>query len=502
MGNLKQLASQTFVYGLSSIIGRFLYYFLVPLYTNVFKTSEYGIITELYAYVTFLMILLTYGMETGFFRFSKTEEDKDKVYSTVLICLFVSSLLFLVAGWIFTPYISEVLHYTNHQNYILMFVIILSVDAFVSIPFARLRQQNKALKFAVFKLISIFVNILLNLFFILLLPKLAQNSAFFDSIYSQDFGVGYVFVSNLITSLLSLALFIPDFFSIKFKFDSVLLKRMLLYSLPLVVSGFCGMINEFFDRIAMKFFYTIPAGVADANDYVLSELGIYGANAKIAVLMTLFVQCFRYAADPFFFNHTGEKDFNKLFANTNKYLFAFGLFIFLLVMSSINIVKYFIGSEYWSGLKVVPLLLIGHFIVGLIYLQSFWYKIHNLTLYGILIFVIGTVVTIIVNWLFVPKYGYMACAYANLSCYIVMFLITFFWGRKYIPCQYDYRRIAIYFFTALFCYLMFCFTDSFAMPIKLSCNLLLTLIYCLVVFRCENLGPRLKILISRFKSKI
>ena len=347
------------------------------------------------------------------------------------------------------------------------------MDAFTSIPFARLRQQNKALKFGVFKLINISVNIGLNLFFILYLPTAGG--------YDENFGVGYVFLSNLIASGITLLLFIPDFFKVKYNFDFALLKKMLVYSLPLLVSGLAGMINEFFDRVSIKFFYTIPEGVTDANNYILSELGIYGANAKIAVLMTLFIQCFRYSADPFFFSNKGSKDFNELFAKVNKYLLTFGLFIFLGIMFYLDIIKHFIDAAYWDGLKVVPYLLIGHLLVGMVYLQSFWYKLNSKTVYGIYIFVIGAVVTIALNYIFVPKFGYAACAVANVVCYLVMLTITFLWGRKYLVCKYDFKNIFLYLFLTAGFYALSLWAENMIV------NTVLLMVFAAVVFKRENL---------------
>ena len=497
MGKLKQLAGQTFIYGLSSIVGRILNYLLVPLYTNCFPSSEYGIVVEMYTYVTFLLIILTYGMETGFFNFSKTESNPDKVFTTSATSLFSTSSLFILLGLLFAPNIAHALDYDDHVNYVSFIIIILGLDAFTSIPFARLRQQNKAIKFALFKLIGIFVNIGLNLFFILWLPNLAQNYEFFASIYSKDFGVGYVFLANLISSVLTLLIFIPDFLRVKYSFDGKLLRRMLLYSLPLVVSGLAGMINDFFDRIAIKFFYTVPDGIADANKFILSEMGIYGANAKIAVLMTLFVQCFRYAADPFFFSQKGSKDFNPLFANVNKYLIIFGAFIFLGIMGYMDIVKHFIASSYWDGLNVVPLLLIGHWLAGMVYLQSFWYKLDGKTVYGIYIFLIGSVLTIILDYLLVPRMGYFACALTNAISTFVMLCITFVWGKRYLPCTYDYRNIIIFILLACASYYAMSFTNDLPMVPKLSINSLIIIIFALIVIKVENLWLPLKNLANK-----
>ena len=492
MGKLKQLAGQTFIYGLSSIVGRILNYFLVPLYTHCFPSEEYGVVVEMYTYVTFLLIILTYGMETGFFNFSKTETDPDKVFTTSATSLFTTSSLFILFGLIFAPNIAHALDYDSHVNYVSYIIIILGIDAFTSIPFARLRQQNKAVKFAIYKLINIFVNIGLNLFFILWLPKLAQNYEFFAAIYSKDFGVGYVFLANLIASALTLVIFIPDFLRVKYSFDRNLLRRMLIYSLPLVVSGLAGMINDFFDRIAIKFFYTVPDGVEDASKFILSEMGVYGANAKIAVLMTLFVQCFRYAADPFFFSQKGSPDFNPLFANVNKYLMLFGAFIFLGIMGYMDIVRHFIAASYWDGLNVVPLLLIGHLLVGMVYLQSFWYKLDGKTVYGIYIFLTGSVLTIVLDYLLVPRMGYFACALTNAISSFVMLVITFVWGRKYLPCEYDFRNILIFFVLACVSYYLMTLVSGFDFWPKLAINSLIIIVFALIVIKVENLWQPLK----------
>lgn len=492
MGKLKQLASQTFIYGMSSIVGRIINYFLVPLYTNCFPSSEYGIVVEMYTYMTFLLIILTYGMETGFFNFAKSEKDPNVVYTTSLTALFSTSSLFILFGVLFAPNIANSLGYNEHVNYISFVVIILGLDALIAVPFARLRQQNKPLKFALFKLTNIFVNIFLNLFFILWLPKLAQNYEIFDSIYSKDFGVGYVFLANLIASGLTFLLFVPDLLKVKYKFDFSLFRRMLLYSMPLLVSGLAGTINDFFDRIAIKFFYTVPDGIADVNAYILSEVGIYGANAKLAVIMTLFISCFRYAADPFFFSNKGSDDFSDLFALVNKYLVLFGVFIFLGIMGFMDILKYFIASSYWDGLSVVPFLLIGHFLVGVIYLQSFWYKLNNRTVCGIYIFLIGSVLTIVLDYILVPIYGYIACAVTNVISSLVMLFVTYFWGRKYLPCQYDFRNIVIFLVIGAACYYLITLANPLSLYLKLSINSLIIIGFAIIVIKVENLWQPLK----------
>ncbi len=497
MGKLKQLANQTVVYGISSIVGRILNYFLVPLYTRCFATEEYGVVVVMYTYVSFLMILLTYGMETGFFNFSKTEKDPDKVFSTASTSLFTTSSLFILAGVFLSSQIADALDFAGHSDYVIYIVLILGLDAFTSIPFARLRQQNKAMKFAIFKLINIFVQIGLNLFFILWLPKLAENSEIFASIYNPEIGVGYVFIANLVASFINLLFFIPEYIRLKFSFDFSLLKRMLLYSLPLIISGLAGMINEFFDRIAIEQFYKVPVEITDSTSYIRSVLGIYGANTKIAVLMTLFIQCFRYAADPFFFSQKGTPGFNPMFAQINKYLLIFGLFIFLGIMGYIDIVKHFISESYWEALDIVPLLLIGHLLVGLVYLQSFWYKLSNKTVYGIYIFLIGSVITIAVDVIFVPIFGYITCAWANVICYAVMLLITFVWGRKYLPCEYDFKGIILFTVLAAVCYICMQFADALSLMPKLAINTLIIISFALIVFKVEKLAEPTKKLINK-----
>lgn len=488
MNKIKQLAGQTAVYGLSSIVGRLLNYLLVPLYTRVFVDSEYGVVTELFAYVVFLNILLTYGMETGFFRFVQKEKKKDNVFSTILTSIFTTSTIFIVLFLVFSQNIADILNYSNHPEYIQWFVIIIGVDAFTAIPFARLRQQNKALKFAVFKLINIGVNIGLNLLFIIIIPWFLNNNpeSNLSNYYNHDIGVGYIFISNLIASIVTLLMFIPDLFKLNYSFDYKLLKRILIYSLPLVITGLAGMINEFFDRILLKFWLTVPMGVVDAKEYVLGELGIYGANAKIAVLMTLFVQTFRYAADPFFFSTEKDKNALETYANVMKYFIILGLFIFLGIVLYLDIVKHFIDESYFEGLKVVPLLLLGHFLVGIIYNLSFWYKLKNLTRYGAYIFIIGSVVTIVINFILIPRIGYMGCAWANFICYAIMLLISYFWGRKHLKVPYNLKRIFLYSAIAVSVYIGSQLTEQFNQIIELSINTLILGIFSLIIYKLEG----------------
>jgi len=498
MNPIKKLAGQTIVYGLSSIVGRLLNFLLVPLYTYVFLPAEYGVVTELFAYVVFLQIILTYGMETGFFRFSQKENNQDSVYSTSITSLISTSLLFLGIILIFKNQIASSLGYSNHVNYIVWFALILSIDAITAIPFAKLRQQNKAAKFALFKVINILINIGLNLFFLIVCKD--SKIEFLNNLYNPEIGVGYIFISNLIASAANLIMFIPDFFKIKYKFDIVLLKKMLLYSLPLLISGLAGTINEALDRIVLKFWLVVPENIPDAHQYIMYQIGIYGANTKIAVLMTLFVQTFRYAADPFYFAQAKENNYQKVFADIMKYFVILGCLIFLGVMLYLDIVKYFISSKYFEGLAVVAPLLIGHLFVGIVYNLSFWYKLKDKTSLGIIIFVIGSLITILLNYILIPKIGYLGSAWANVACYSVMMIITYVWGQKHLPINYDLKRILGYLFFAITLYYNSTFlkTQNFYVNMLINTGLLSIFIAVIAYFeKVSVLFQEIKKMIKR-----
>ncbi|MBN2776567.1 MAG: polysaccharide biosynthesis C-terminal domain-containing protein [Bacteroidales bacterium] len=444
---LKKLAGQTAVYGLSSILGRLLNYLLVPLYTRLFAPEVYGIVTELYAYVTFLLILLTYGMETGFFRFAQDKSIFDKVYSSILTSLAATSSLFIVLLLVFLQPIANVLQYETNPEYILWMGLIVALDAFVSVPFAKLRLQNKSWKFAIIKLINIGLNIGLNLYFLLLCPKLAisnPDSAFL-SIYSPEIGVGYVFIANLAANVLTLLMLLPEMLNVKFNFDKVLLKKILVYAIPLLIAGFAGMINETLDRVLIK--YLVP----DAMN-PMKQLGIYGANYKLAILMTLFIQMFRYAAEPFFFNNKNENNARELYAKATKYFIICGLMIFLGVMFYIDFIKYFIDADYHEGLKVVPILLLANLFLGIFFNFSIWYKLNDMTKYGAYLAIFGAAITVILNVILIPLYGYEGSAWATLICYFSMTLLSFYWGQKYYRVPYNLLNAGFYFALALVLY--------------------------------------------------
>ncbi len=489
MNPIKRLARETAVYGLSSIVGRLLNYFLVPLYTRIFLPNEYGIVTELYAYASFLMVFLTFGMETTFFRFSESHPEKDRVYSTSIIPVMLLNLAFIILGILGSSFMADRLHYNHHSGYLVCFVVIVGLDAVAAIPFARLRQQHRSLKFATLKLINIVINVALNLFFLLLCPYLLkQGFDWIKVVYDPSFGVGYVFLSNVIASAVGVLLLFGDIFRFKVEFDRKLFREMFLYALPLLLAGLAGMVNETLDRILLRYLLIVPAGTANASEYVMAQIGIYGANYKVSILMTLFIQTFRYAAEPFFFSHAKETDSRELYAKVMNYFILFGLIIFLGIMLNIDIVKHFIGAKYYPGIGIVPVLLLANLFLGVIFNLSIWYKLNNKTQYGAYITIFGAVVTIVSNYLLIPLMGYAGAAWATLICYFLMMLLSYFWGQKHFYIEYDVPKIAGYFGLALAIYFiskMWHFNSRF-MPYL--ANSMMFIMFLGIVFYKENLA--------------
>jgi len=474
MGKLKQLAGQTAIYGLSSIIGRLLNYFLVPLYTNIFLPEQYGVVTELYAYMSFLIIVLTYGMETGFFRFWQSEPDKQKVYSTSLISLFVTSSIFILLVVAFSKPISNLLQYGNHPEYVIWLAVIIGFDALTAIPFAYLRQKNKAFKFAIIKLCNILIFISLNLFYLLLCPYLSKKGINIPTIiYNKEIGIGYIFISNMIASVITLLILIPEL-KIKLNFDKAILSKMLKYSLPLLVAGLAGMVNETFDRAMLKRL------LADSSN-AMEQLGIYGANYKVSILMTLFIQTFRYAAEPFFFNQAKEKNAKEIYSEVMKYFVIFGLIIFLGVLLYLDIIKFFIGENFRSGLKVVPILLLANLFLGIFFNLSIWYKLTNKTIWGAYLAIFGATITIVLNFWLIPIMGYMGAAWATLICYFVMMIASFITGNIFYKVKYPLLKIAVYFILAFLLYYISTLTNFESIKYSLIFNSFLFTVFIVAV---------------------
>lgn len=441
MAGLKSLAKDTAVYGMSSIVGRFLNWCLVPMYTHVFPAEEYGIVTLVYSIVALLLVCLTYGMETGFFRFANHERWKDpmQVYTTALTAVGTSSVLFGVIVVMFSNTFAKWIDCQEFPSYVWMMGIAVALDAFTSLPFAYLRYKHRAMRFATLKLIGIGLNIGLNIFFILLLPHLASYGAF-GWMWSADFGVGYIFLANLIASVVTLLLLLPEL-KLKWSFCSRLLREMLVYSFPLLVLGLAGIMNQSIDKILY------PLLVADRGE-AMDGLGIYGANYKIAIIMVMFIQAFRFAYEPYIFAQHKTQDgkrSNAAYVQAMKWYVISGMFIFLGVMEMIDIVKWFIAPTYFSGLRVVPVIMVAEFFFGVFFNLSVWYKITDRTIYGTWFSLLGLAVTLGMNVALVPVFGYMGCAWAALCCYGVMMIASWLVGRKKYAIPYDIRSALFYF---------------------------------------------------------
>ena len=442
---LKKLAGQTAIYGLTSIVGRLLTWFLVPLYTLKFTTDQYGIVTEMYAYVAFLVVFLTYGMETAFFRYSTLKEyEPKKVFTTVIYSLFASSLIFIVTAFLFDEQIANWLKYPNNPEFVTWFAIIVGLDAISSVPLAKLRADHKAVKFVSINFANIIVFVGLNLFFLAYcLPKYnaGETNWLVDTFYNPEIGVGYVFISNLIAVCVKFILLLPEIVKARYGFELSLLKKMFLYALPLLIFGLAGIVNETIDRIMLKRILFETHGIKET----MSQIGIYGACYKISIIITLFIQAFRYAAEPFFFSQEKEKNAKETYAKVMTYFVIVCATIFLGVMLFMDVIKYFIpNEEYWVGLKVVPILLLANIALGIYYNQSIWYKLSGKTKFGAYIGIFGAAITIILNYIWIPTLGYIGSAWATLICYVSMMLLSFILSRKHYPIKYDLVKVFLY----------------------------------------------------------
>ena len=425
MAGLKSLAKETAIYGVSSIVGRFLNYLLVPVYTIALPASSggYGVVTNIYAWVALILVLLTCGMETGFFRFAnKGQDDPMRVYSTTLLSVSIGSLVFVALGLLFLEPIAGWLEYGEHPWYIGMMMIVVAMDAIQSIPFAYLRYKKRPIKFAALKLLFIFLNIALNLFYYVIL---------------EGNDVGYAFLFNLVCTSVVMVCMIPELRGFTYVLDKELLKRMLRYSLPLVILGVAGILNQVADKIIFPFVYPDEAEAT-------IQLGIYGAASKIAMIMAMFTQAFRFAYEPFVFGKSKEKDSREMYAQAMKFFIIFTLLAFLAVMFYLDILRHIIGRDYWDGLRVVPIVMAAEIFMGIYFNLSFWYKLIDETRWGAYFSLTGCIILILMNIFLVPKYGYIACAWAGFTGYGVAMLLSYFVGQKKYPIQYDLKAIGMY----------------------------------------------------------
>lgn len=436
MSAFRKLAGETAIYGLPTIVGRLANFFLVPLYTAIFKPEDYGIVSSMFAYASFFNVALTYGMETTYFRFASEEPENDKVYSTAYNSVIISSLFFVFIAILFKQPIANWMEIGKYPQYFLWFALIGAFDALVAIPFVKLRQHGKAIKYALVKSVNIGVNIGLNLFFLLLCPWLIKNGwDWVNAIYNEDIGIGYIFISNLIASLITWPLVYPENLQFNWGFDVALWKRMMRYALPLLFVGFAGMINETLDRIILP--KLLPEDIANR------ELGIYGASYKLSILMTLFIQAYRMAAEPFLFNRARNEGAKDTYATLMNYFVIVSCIIFLFVtFFTKEFANLFLrDKEYHEGLHIVPILLLANMFLGIYYNLSIWYKLANRTIVGSYIAVAAAVITIVLNVALIPSLSYVGCAWATLIAYAFMAVACYISGRKNYHIPYQINKI-------------------------------------------------------------
>jgi O-antigen/teichoic acid export membrane protein len=493
MTAIKRLAGQTAIYGIPSVLVRILGYLLVWLYTRVFQPGEYGTVNVFYAYASVLMVVLTYGMETAFFRFNEHEKDREKVFSTGMISLIITSLFFLAVVSVFASDIARWIDYPEHKVYVIWFAWILALDALSAIPFALLRAQNKPGRFAWLKMTNILVNIAFNLFFLLLCPYILGH--FPDDlsgrairiIYRPDWGIEYIFISNLIASIVTLMLLFPEISTVRWKINPDLWKRMFFYAFPLLFAGLAGMINETFDRLLLR--YLLPKDIAS------SQVGIYAACYKISILMTLFIQAYKYAAEPFFFAQAKEKDAKLTYAKIMDYFIIVVSLIFLATMLYLDdiIMPLLIGKkEYWEGKGVIPVLMMANLFLGVYYNLSIWYKLTGKTSWGAWLSLIGAVITLSLNFWWIPLssdnplHGYYGSAWATFICYATMMILSYLIGQKYFPVKYNLAKFAGYLGLSVILYGISCVVTLHTIVLRIGFHTILLLVFAGIVFLIEK----------------
>lgn len=466
MAGLRSLAKETAIYGMSSIIGRFLNYLLVPIYTNALpmESGGYGVITNMYAITALLMVFLTYGMETGFFRFAnKGEEDPMRVYSTTLLSVGGTAAVFLIICLSFLHPIAGFLGYGEHPWYMGMMMIVVAMDAFQAIPFAYLRYKKRPIKFAALKLLFIFTNIALNIIYFVVMK--GEN-------------VGVAFAINLICTSMVMICMWKELFGFKYVLDKALLNRMFRYSFPILILGIAGILNQVADKIIFPFVYPDKA---EAN----IQLGIYGAASKIAMIMAMLTQAFRFAYEPFVFSKSKEKDSREMYAKAMKFFIIFTLVAFLAVMFYLDILRYILGHDYWVGLKVVPIVMAAEMFMGIYFNLSFWYKLIDETRWGAYFSLVGCSIIILVNIFLIPIYSYMACAWAGFVGYGVAMLLSYFVGQKKYPIDYDLKAIGKYVALALLLYIISAYLPFQNIVLLLAIRTLLLLLFVAYIIRTD-----------------
>ncbi|REG89286.1 oligosaccharide flippase family protein [Winogradskyella sediminis] len=438
MSGFKSLFKQTFIYGLATVLPRMLSFILVPLYTdpNVLSVEEYGRVSFIFAYFVLFNVILAYGMETAFFRFFNKEEDQEKVTSTSAISILISAFGLLGTAFLLRHQISDIINI--ELQYLNLVFIILLLDALVIIPFAWLRATAKPMRYAVVKILNVAVNLGLNVFLLLYLKDVAEHHSVFNSIYIPDFEINYIFISNVIASALTLFILLPFYVQLKFKFNIQLWKTMMHYAMPVLIAGIAYSVNETFDRILLE--KLLPANIAD------EQVGMYSACYKLALFMTLFATAFRLGIEPYFFSHSKTDNPQKNYARILEYFVAFGAVIFLTVVVFADLLKPFIirSEAYYEAMWIVPFILLANFCLGIYHNLSVWYKITDRTKFGAYISIFGALTTLILNYVLIPVIGFKGSAIATLSAYSAMMLLSYYYGRKYYPIPYNFKKIVLY----------------------------------------------------------
>ena len=497
MANLKSLVKDTAIYGLSSIVARFINYLLVPIQTARFAASggEYGVITNVYAYVSILIILLTFGMETTFFRFMNREgEQPERIYSTTLRMLATTSLLSIILVLLLIEPISSAVGYADHPEYVAVMYVTVAIDAFMAVPFAYLRYQHKPVKFAALKIINILLNISLNLLYLIILPALRLNSfGIYDEQFTLD--VTFVFYINLVCTICSLLLLWKELRGFRFGFDGAACRRMLSYTWPLLIMGVAGQLNQAASQILFPYLY--DGSVEEAR----AQLGIYGACIKIAMIMVMITQAFRFAYEPFVFGRSKDKDNRETYAQAMKFYVIFTLLAFLCVMGFIDILKFIIGESYWEGLKVVPIVMAAEIMFGVFFNLSFWYKLTDRTIWGAYFSGFGALVLISIDVLFIPRFSYMACAWAGFVAYAASMLLSYFIGQHYYKINYPLKDISVYVVIAFIFYTFMRTASSWPLIASLAFNTLLILLFVALIVKRDLPLAGLPVIGKYFKNK-
>ncbi|GEP50064.1 polysaccharide biosynthesis protein [Flavobacterium noncentrifugens] len=438
MGLYKKLFQQTAIYGLATVIPRMMSFFLVPLYTGLLPKEEYGKITVIFSYMIFFNVVLAYGMETAFFRFYNKESDKKNVIETAMISIFWTSLAFLGIGLLFRNTLAE--FSGINVQYVTYTIWILVLDALVIIPFSKLRANQRPFYYAIVKIGNVAINLILNIFFLIILPKLATPNPndFFSLMYFENFQIGYIFISLIISSFATFVVLSPDYLKVKWHFDSELWKRMMQYGLPILIAGLAFAINDQFDKILLG--KLLPANIADA------EVGVYSACYKLGLFMVLYRTAYTLGIEPFFFSHADKENAKQTYATVTKYFVIFGSLIMLAVIVFADLFKQLMirDSSYWVAMKVVPLIILANFFLGIYTNLSVWYKLIDKTHIGAYISIIGAIVTLVLNFLLIPTMSYYGSAIATIAAYGSMMLISYLLGNKYYPIPYDMKKIGGY----------------------------------------------------------